>query len=148
MTDPSPSQDLPSPEQYQAFLKEVELRGARLVSCNVEASRIVHDTMQVSYEIEVESTLTPLEEGFEAIQECAISFFADESGEERADPVSHILRSVLHCIVNPVRALGATHCLGRSSSASAGSSRAFGFRVTSIVTSLRVLLTEKVCLFD
>lgn len=80
--------DLPPPEAYQTFLQEVELRGARLVACEVSTSQMVHDPAQVAYEIDVETRFDRFEEGFEAIQDCTIHFFVPEREEDV--PVSRI----------------------------------------------------------
>ena len=88
MSNSSSSQNLPPPEQYQAFIREVELREARLVHCEVESLMVLRDAMQVSYQIEVDNTLTWLDEGFEAIQDCTISFFIEEGDEEV--PAGHV----------------------------------------------------------
>lgn len=87
MFDPS-SEELPPPEKYQDFVQDVELRNARLVHCNVESLAPLGQDAQVSYKIETENEFVQHDEGFEALQQCSLSFFVEEGSEDTA--VGHI----------------------------------------------------------
>lgn len=82
--------DLPTPDQYQAFVEETELRGARLIRSETQAEQIVHDTSEVSYNIEVDTRSRAVADGFEAIQECTVQFFELYPGDEQAEPIGMV----------------------------------------------------------
>jgi len=82
MPDSFSTQELPPPERYQAFINDVELRGVRLLSCQAESQAVLHESMQASYELDVESSFRRMSQGFEAIQECTVSVFIVEEDEE------------------------------------------------------------------
>lgn len=88
MPDSFSAQDLPSPERYQEFVRDVELRGVRLLNCEVTSHGMLHESMQASYDLDVESTFAWIEQGFEAVQECTVSVFVQE--DEEAVPVGSI----------------------------------------------------------
>lgn len=82
--------DLPTPEQYQAFVEDTELRGARLVHSETHADRVVHDTSEVSYNIEVATRFAQFAEGFEAVQDCTISFFEHLAEDDEKETVGRV----------------------------------------------------------
>jgi len=82
MPDSFSTEDLPPPERYQEFINEIELRGVRLLSCRAESQGVLHESMQASYELDVESSFRRMNQGFEAIQDCTVSVFIVEDEEE------------------------------------------------------------------
>ena len=82
------SEELPPPEKYQDFVRDVELSNARLVACNVESMASLGHDAQVSYKIETSNEFVQHDEGFEALQKCFLSFFVEQGSENAA--VGHI----------------------------------------------------------
>lgn len=76
--------DLPTPDQYQRFLDRTELRNARLIESEARANAVFQDPSVIVYDIDVQTKCVPYEEGFEAVQDCTVSFsrVEEEDGEE------------------------------------------------------------------
>jgi len=82
--------DLPTPGQYQEFIEHTELRGARLIHGETHSDRVVHDTSEVAYDIEVSTHFNQFQEGFEAVQNCTVSFYEHLTDEDEKETVGHV----------------------------------------------------------
>ena len=82
MAVPDEDSARPSPEEYQAFVRGLELADVRLVGCDVSAQEMIEDPNRVVLDLDQETAFNVFEGGFEAVQEYQFYFLDRENADE------------------------------------------------------------------
>jgi hypothetical protein len=83
MTAPDDTPDRrPSPEEYQTFVRGLELVDVRLVGCDVSAQEAIDDPSRVVLDLDQHITFNVFDSGFEAVQEYQFYFLDHETDNE------------------------------------------------------------------
>jgi hypothetical protein len=82
MAAPDDAPDRPSPEEYQTFVRGLELVDVRLVGCDVSAQEAIDDPSRVVLNLDQQTTFNVFEGAFEAVQEYQFYFLDREKEDE------------------------------------------------------------------